>query len=120
MSTIIGFDHLHDAASLWDDVLRSYAESLDEQRAYLLTAQPDELIDGGRWMPPMFAPPASMPPMPDEFASWARALLRETEGLARLAADVLERIPAPTPRALRPQPTTGEITTGQSTWDRSM
>ncbi|MCU1360323.1 MAG: hypothetical protein JWN99_1612 [Ilumatobacteraceae bacterium] len=118
--TLIGSDHLHDAASLWDDVLRAYAESLDEQRAYLLSAQPDELADSRTWMPPTFALPASMPPMPDEFASWAQALLRDTEGLAQLAADVLDSIPAPTMRAPRRLPTTGEITNGQSTWDRSM
>jgi hypothetical protein len=120
MTTIIGSDHLHDAASLWDDVLRSYAQSLDDQRSFLLTAQPDQLVDGGSWMPPTFAPPAFMPPMPDEFVGWAQALLRDTEGLAQLAAEVLERIPAPMPRALRRLPTTGEVTTGQSTWDRSM
>lgn len=91
-------DHLHDAEQLWDDVLRSYAASLDEQRAFLLTARPDELADERVFMPPTFMPPASMPPMPTSFEPWARALLRDTEGLAQLAADALERLPAPTPR----------------------
>ena len=120
MTVFIGSDHLYDAASLWDDVLRSYAQSLDEQRAYLLSAEPDDLIDGGHWLPPTFAPPASMPPMPDEFASWAHALLRDTEGLAQLAAEVLDRLPPPTLRAPRRLPTTGEVSSGQATWDRSM
>jgi hypothetical protein len=120
VSIIIGSDHLHDAASLWEDVLNSYAASLDDERSYLMSVQPDELADTRTWMPPTFAPPASMPPMPDEFVSWARALLAETEGLALMAADVLQRMPVPTTRALRRMPTTGEITNGQSTWDGSL
>ena len=112
-------DHLNDAVTLWDDVLRSYAASLEEQRAFLLTAHPDELLDERVSMPPTFAPPATLPPMPDEFSSWARALLHETEGLALLAADVLAQMPAPSPRPYRPAPMTGELT-GRPTWDRTM
>jgi hypothetical protein len=120
MTTIIGSDHLYDAASLWEDVLRSYEQSLDEQRTFLQNAEPDELSDTRSWMPPTFAPPASMPPMPDEFASWVRQLLVETEGLARFAADVLERLPVPSARGSRRAQATGEVSNGQSTWDRSL
>jgi hypothetical protein len=118
--TIIGSDHLHDTASLWEDVLRSYEDSLDEQRSFLMSAQPDELTDTRRWMPPTFAPPTSMPPMPAAFASWAQQLLAATDELARTAADVLDRMPPPQTRPLRRGPATGEVTYGQATWDRSM
>jgi hypothetical protein len=118
MTITYGPDQLDDAFALWDDVLRSYAASLDEQRDFLLTARPDELLDERVLLPPMFAPPASMPPMPAQFESWARALLRDTEGLALLAADALQRIPVPMNRPRRP--TTGAIIGGQSTLDRSL
>jgi hypothetical protein len=118
MTITSGREQLDDASALWDDVLRSYAVSLDEQRDFLLTARPDELTDERVLLPPMFAPPASLPPMPPEFASWAHALLRDTEGLAQLAADVLQRMPVPVNRLHRP--TTGAITGGQSTLDRSL
>ena len=106
------------AAELWEDVLRSYAQSLDEQRAYLLTASPDELADGRSWMPPPFAPPATMPPMPPELESWAQALLRETEGLVQLTADALARMPLPPQRPRRP-PAFG-AGAGPSKLDRSL
>jgi hypothetical protein len=120
MNTIIGSDHLHDAASLWEDVLRSYEDSLGEQRSFLMTAQPDELADTRMWMPPTFAPPASMPPMPDEFVAWAQQLLADTDALAHLAADVLDSMPPPPTRPLRRAPMTGEVAHGQSTWDRTL
>jgi hypothetical protein len=119
MTLTYGPEQLDDAFALWDDVLRSYAASLDEQRDFLLTARPDQLVDARVVLPPMFAPPASMPPMPPEFESWARALLRDTEGLALLAADALERMPTPINRPRRPS-TTGAIIGGQSTLDRSL
>jgi hypothetical protein len=112
-------DHLHDAEQLWDDVLRSYAASLDEQRSFLLTAQPDELADERVWMPPTFMPPASMPPMPASFEPWARALLRDTEGLAQLAADTLERMPVPAPRQ-RPSMAMAATATTRPTLDRAL
>ncbi|MGD9999347.1 MAG: hypothetical protein AB7L17_16725 [Ilumatobacteraceae bacterium] len=90
-------DLLDDPVALWEDVLRSYASVLDEQRAFLLTAGPDDLADPRAAMPPPFAPPAAMPPMPPELESWARSLVTETEGLAQLAADVLGQLPVPRP-----------------------
>lgn len=111
---------MDDAVALWDDVLRSYAASLDDQRAFLLTAQPDELHDERVLTPTAFAPPATMPPMPDQFVSWAQSLVRDTEGLTQLAAALLEQMPAPMPRVRRPMPSTGEVTTGRPMWDRTM
>jgi hypothetical protein len=110
-------DHRHDAVSLWDDVLRAYSAALDEQRAFLLTASADELQAAGVLLPPIFAPPLTMPPMPTEFVAWAQALMLDTQGLTELAADTLGRIPAPAPR--RHVPSTGEVT-GSATWDRTL
>lgn len=120
MTIIARPDHLDDAASMWDDVLTSFAASLDEQRTFLLTAHPDQLMDERALRPPTFAPPATMPPMPDEFVSWARSLLDQTEGLVRLAADVLEHMPAPAHRPHRHAPMTGAVTSARPQWDRTM
>ena len=111
-------DHRHDATAVWDDVLRAYSAALDEQRTFLLTASADELQDQRVLLPPIFAPPMSMPPMPAEFVAWAQALMLDTHGLTELAADTLDRIPTPGPR--RHSTVTGEVTAGHSTWDRSL
>jgi hypothetical protein len=103
---------------LWDDVLRGYSAALDEQRTFLLTAGADELQDVRLLLPPIFAPPITMPPMPAEFVAWAQALMLDTQGLTELAADTLARIPAPAPR--RNTAVTGEVTAGHATWDRSL
>jgi hypothetical protein len=107
-----------DTVAVWDDVLRSFAAALDDQRAFLLTAGEDDLSDVRVLLPPTFEPPASLPPMPDQFAGWARSLLAEVDGLTQFAADVLARMPAPAPRVPR-LIETGAIT-GRTAWDRSM
>lgn len=76
---------------MWDDVLRAYAAALDEHRAFLLSAQPEGLEAGFDLVPIEFAPPASMPPLPAEFAERTRSLVAETEGLKELARDLLRR-----------------------------
>ncbi|MBI5087585.1 MAG: hypothetical protein HZB15_01580 [Actinobacteria bacterium] len=104
------------AVQVWEDVLRSYAAVLDEQRAFLLTAGPDDLADPRALLPPPFAPPVALPPLPAELESWAQSLAVETDGLAQLAADVLARLPVPQPP--RRLPTAG--TSSSPTLDRSL
>lgn len=92
-----------DFSAVWDDVLRAYESVLDEQRSYLLNLGPDDLVDRASVALPKFIPSAALPPMPASHLSWAKALLRDTEGLAGLAADLLEGVPAPAvPRPRRP------------------
>jgi hypothetical protein len=101
MTLRAGPQQIEHAHELWEDVLRSYALTLDEQRAFLLTAHPDELADARLLMPPPFMPPATLPPMPADLEPWAMSLARDTEGLAQLAADVLARMPLPVARPRR-------------------
>lgn len=92
------------ALELWDDVLRAYAGVLDEQRALLLSVDPDHPLDLDGVMLPSFLPPVECPPLPDELRGRAMALLAETEGLAALARDVLAHHPAPNRRAVPLRP----------------
>jgi hypothetical protein len=88
---------------VWDDVLRAYESVLDEQRSYLLNLGPDDLVARASYALPKFIPSPALPPMPASHLSWAKALLRDTEGLAALAADLLEGVPTPpVPRPHRP------------------
>lgn len=87
---------------IWDELLRAFAEVLDDQRAVLLGVDADAVFDDSVVAPPAFMPPAGAPPMPYELRSRAASLQRETDGLLELARELLGRLEptiaaAPTP-----------------------
>jgi hypothetical protein len=90
-----------DAAARWDDMLRAFAEIVEQQRAFLLTIDLDNPLDEVALAVPHLELPADMPPMPPEFATWASSLLRDTAGLTELATEALARHPAPQVRRPR-------------------
>lgn len=82
------------AIALWDDLLRAYAEVIEQQRAYLLSLSAVEHLDEATLLPPQFRVPAGVPPMPSSFEPWAMSLLTETAGLTELAHQILSDRPA--------------------------
>jgi len=98
-----------DVRQLWDDLLRAFAATVDEQRTALLAIDAGIGGDDGAFVLPHLDLPSDMPPLPAELVDWARSLLRETAGLAELASDVLARHPATPARRTRlfAEPTAG-------------
>lgn len=90
-----------DARARWDDMLRAFADVVEQQRAFLLTIDLANPIDEAALAVPALALPDDMPPIPDEFVPWASSLLRDTAGLTELAAGILAHHPAP--QARRPR-----------------
>lgn len=84
-----------DDIARWDDLLRAFAEVVEQQRAFLLTIDLDSPVDDAALTVPWLELPDDMPPLPAELASWASSLLRDTAGLTELATEVLARHPAP-------------------------
>ena len=84
-----------DDVAVWGDVLRAYAAALDEQRALLLSTQPEGVLEGHELLPLPFVPPVSLPPCPSELWGVLASLQAETEGLTTFAADLLERCQPP-------------------------
>ena len=107
MTIIARPDHLDDAASCGTTccVVRRVARRATRVPADGAARRADRRARAG--CPPRSCRPPSMPPMPDVVRPWARSLLRDTEGLVQLAADVLERMPTPTHRRAPPMPSTG-------------
>jgi hypothetical protein len=52
------------ALEIWNDLLRGYAEAVEQQRAYLLTSGSLDDVDEAMLVPPSFQIPAEVPPMP--------------------------------------------------------
>lgn len=92
-----------DPVAVWTDVLRAYAATLDEQRGFLLGLRPDGLRDDESVLPAPFPVPDRLPPLPASLVAWAHALQRETAGLAELATEARDQIPAPPVRPRSPQ-----------------
>jgi hypothetical protein len=90
-----------DAVARWDDLLRAFAEVVEQQRSFLLTIDLDSPLDETALIVPQLELPDDMPPMPAEFGSWASSLLRDTAGLTELATQVLAAHPAPPTRRPR-------------------
>ena len=90
-----------EAAARWDDLLRAFAEVVEQQRSFLLTIDLDSPIDETALIVPQLDLPDDMPPLPPEMASWATSLLRDIAGLTELATHVLASHPAP--QARRPR-----------------
>ena len=88
------------AIAVWDDLLRAYAEAIEHQRAYLLSAGGLDHADESMTAPPAFEIPTDIAPMPSSFEPWAMSLLTETVGLTELAHGVLSDRPL-VPRAQR-------------------
>jgi hypothetical protein len=105
--------HHLDPVGLWEDVLRAFEESLDEQRVYL------QLVDADPTGSSAPGPGSLAPPMPQQFAGWAQSLLRETQGLVDMAAAVLDALPVPSARPFR-SPAHAGAATARPTWDRNM
>jgi len=91
-----------EAASMavWDDLLRGYAEVIEQQRSFLLSVGSLDQVDEAMLVPPVFEIPADVPPMPAPYQAWATSLLSETAGLAELAHGILSDRPT-TPRPPR-------------------
>jgi hypothetical protein len=88
------------AIAVWDDLLRAYAEVIEQQRAYLLSLSSVDQVDEASLTAPMFHVPSGVPPMPTSFEPWAMSLLTETAGLTELAHQILSDRPV-TPRPPR-------------------
>jgi hypothetical protein len=84
------------AVAVWDDLLRAYAEAVEQQRAYLLSLSSLDQVDDETLAPPMFEIPAHVPPMPTSLEAWAMSLLTETAGLAEIAHQILSDRPVAT------------------------
>lgn len=82
------------AFELWEDLLRAYAEVIEQQRSFLLTVGAVEGADDAAFEPPLFGIPLDAPPMPAALESWATSLLAETAGLAEIAHEILAARPA--------------------------
>jgi hypothetical protein len=82
------------AFELWEDLLRAYAEVIEQQRSFLLTAGAVEGADAAAFEPPLFEIPLDVPPLPAALESWATSLLSETAGLAEIAREILAARPA--------------------------
>ncbi len=78
---------------VWDDLLREYAESIEQQRAYLLSVGSIEQPDESTLAVPAFEIPTDVPPMPSSFQPWAMSLLTETAGLTETAHRLLSDRP---------------------------
>ena len=74
----------------WDDVLRSYADALDQHRALLLGVHPEGFESDLATV--AFVPPDGLPPCPAEMAPRLRALELETAGLVELARSTLAEL----------------------------
>lgn len=90
-----------EAISIWDELLRAYAEVLEQQRAFLLSLGALDALDDIVWDEPVFVAPAEVPPMPAGHLAWATSLLSETAGLAELAHGILSERPAAVARPPR-------------------
>ncbi len=77
------------ATAIWDDLLRGYAETVEQQRSYLLSLGSVGDVDTALLDRPVFEVPDHVPPMPAALEPWARALVAETEGLAGLAREIV-------------------------------
>jgi hypothetical protein len=77
------------ALAFWDDLLRAYAETLELQRAYLLSLGSLDAADDALLGTPSIELPADAPPMPESMQAWAMSLLAETAGLTQLATQLL-------------------------------
>lgn len=82
------------ALEIWNDLLRGYAEAVEQQRAYLLTSGSLDDVDEAMLVPPSFQIPAEVPPMPASLEPWALSLLTETAGLTEIAHQILSDRPA--------------------------
>jgi len=89
-----------EAIAIWDDLLRAYAEVIEQQRGFLLSLGSLDMLDDVVWDEPVFEIPADVPPMPAAYQDWATSLLSETAGLAELAHGILSDRPT-TPRPPR-------------------
>ena len=76
------------AEAAWEQVLRAYAEALDEHRELLATVTHTDL---GDLTVPHFRPPEGLPPLPQTMLAWAEALSRETDELVQQATEFLSR-----------------------------
>jgi hypothetical protein len=74
----------------WDGVLRAYASTLDELRAFLLSTGREGLAEGTDLLPMPFQPPAGFPPCPPELLGRLLSLDAETEGLIAYASSLIE------------------------------
>lgn len=81
------------ALAIWDDLLRAYAETIEQQRSYLLSLGSVDDADEVLLIPPTFDIPGDVPPMPASMEAWATSLLTETVGLAELAHQLLGERP---------------------------
>lgn len=77
------------ALAIWDDLLRAYAETIEQQRSYLLSLGSIDDADEAMLILPMFDIPDHVPPMPASMEPWATSLVTETVGLAELAQQLL-------------------------------
>jgi hypothetical protein len=94
-----------DPVRAWDLVLRAYAAALEEHRSVLVAVGAGgPSLDGGA-LPPRFAPPLGLGPIPDVLVGRAEALLIETAGLIDVATELAgdDRPPASV-ATLRPGP----------------
>lgn len=82
------------ALAIWDDLLRGYAELIEQQRTFLLTVGSVDPLDDALLEPPVFVIPQDAPPLPAALESWATSLLSETAGLAEIAHEILATRPA--------------------------
>ena len=80
--------------AVWDDLLRGYAETVEQQRSFLLSVGVLDQVDEAMLVQPVFEIPADVPPMPAAYQDWATSLLSETAGLAELAHGILSDRPA--------------------------
>ncbi len=81
------------AIAVWDDLLRAYAEAIEQQRAFLLSLSSLDRVDDETLAPPGFEIPANVLPMPASLEPWAMSLLTETAGLTELAHQMLSDRP---------------------------
>jgi hypothetical protein len=109
------------AVELWDEVLRAYADVLDDHRGFLAVVGPDGLDDDTALVPPPFVVPSDLPPLPTELRGRADALLTEVAGLVALAGEMLvEHRPPMAPTTARPT-TAGTVPTPSVPWiDRQL
>lgn len=81
------------ALEVWNDLLRGYAESVEQQRSYLLSLGSLDQVDEAALVPPSFELPGDVPPMPASLEPWAMSLLTETAGLTEIAHQILSDRP---------------------------
>jgi hypothetical protein len=76
---------------VWDTVLRRYGETMDAQRAFLVSLLDEHLPTDEYELPEAFELPLDMPAMPAEARGVALALQAETGELIHSAKDLLAR-----------------------------